>query len=81
MPAGATDWFSAVEKRLEIARKEFVPKEKWAAVASDDDEVAAVLNLESAGNVPLSVFRLNISRSDIAALNDGKWLNDEVIKL
>lgn len=37
MSADATDWFIAVKKRLEIAGKELVPREKWAAAANDND--------------------------------------------
>lgn len=89
---GATRWFKALEKQLRIVEKECIPKGKPAA--SDRDrrgfvppeltppmlaEVTAALQPEPAGEVLSSGFRLNISRSDMATLNNGNWLNDDVI--
>lgn len=89
-----THWFSELQNLLEEAGKKCVPKEKPAPAVGDDDsegfdlpelstamldEVTAVLKSEPASEVLVSGFRLHITRSDIRTLNEGSWLNDEVI--
>lgn len=89
---GAPRWFKALEKQLRIVEKECVPKRKRAVSDADRRafvppeltppmlaEVSAVLQPEPAGEVLSSGFRLNISRSDMGTLNQGNWLNDDVI--
>ncbi|KAH9377653.1 hypothetical protein HPB48_000870 [Haemaphysalis longicornis] len=85
-------WFKALEKLLRIVEKERVPKRKPGESDADRRgfvpleltppmlaEVSAVLQPEPAGEVLSSGFRLNITRSNMGTLNNGNWLNDEVI--
>ncbi|XP_077534571.1 uncharacterized protein LOC144146500 [Haemaphysalis longicornis] len=89
---GSPKWFKALEKLLRIVEKERVPKRKPGVSDADRRgfvpleltppmlaEVSAVLQPEPAGEVLSSGFRLNITRSDMGTLNNGNWLNDDVI--
>ncbi|XP_077534570.1 sentrin-specific protease 1-like [Haemaphysalis longicornis] len=89
---GSPKWFKALEELLRIVEKEcvfkrtpgesdadrrgFVPLELTPPMLA---EVSAVLQPEPAGEVLSLGFRLNITRSKISTLNNGNWLNDEVI--